>query len=78
MKINKLGKELVIKEFLTVGDMFKLSKLEKEEEYIQMLNIVSLAIIKPKMTVKNLEDLEGKYLEDLSEIVSIVTGSEEE
>ena len=75
-KLNLLGKEIQVKK-LTVGDMFKISKLEEQDEGTQMFNIVSLAIVEPKMTVEDIYNLDAKYINDLTEIVELATNSED-
>lgn len=75
MKLNKLGMEIEIKDKLSVRDMFKINNLnEKVNDELDMLtNIVSLALVEPKMTPKEIEELDGFYVNDLAEIVEIVT-----
>jgi len=72
LKLKHLG-EVTIKP-LTVGDMLGFSKIPEEK---QMLHMVSKALLDPKMSVKDLENLDFKYLEDLSLIVEKLTNIEE-
>lgn len=77
MKINLLGKDLIIKK-LSVGDMLKLNNIDKEDEGTQLLKIVELSIVSPKYTFKKLYDLDVKYINDLTKIVEMSTGTEDD
>ena len=77
IKTKLLGKDIEVKK-LTVGDMFKLREVLSDDvdEATQMFTMVSLALVEPKMTVKEIYDLEPKYLDDLTKIVEIATTQE--
>ena len=75
MKENLLGQEVELRK-LTVGDMFKLKDILEQDEATQMFNIVSLALVNPKMTAEEVYNIDMKYMNDLTKIVEIATNQE--
>ena len=73
--MNLLGQEVEIKK-LTVGDLFKMQAFIDEDEATQFFNIISMAMVSPKMTVEDVYNIDAKYMDDLSKIVALATTQE--
>ena len=70
-EIEAFGGTITIRN-LTVKEMLEVSELEGADA---MFKMVSCAMVKPKMTEKELGTVSGDYVNDLTKIVESVTPS---
>ena len=70
-ELEAFGGTIIIRN-LTVKEMIEVSELEGVSA---MFKMVSCAMVKPKMNVKELEAFSGMYVDDLTKIVEAVTPS---
>lgn len=71
-ELQVFGGKVIIRD-LTVKEMMEVSELEGNDA---MFKMISSAMVKPKMTTKELEAFSGLYVDDLTKIVEAVTPSE--
>lgn len=68
-EFKAFGDTIIIRD-LTIKEIVTVSELEGLEA---MYTMVSYAMVKPKMTTKELESISGKFVDDLTKIVEEVT-----
>lgn len=65
-EIEAFGKTITIRD-VTIGESFSLQSLPEEE---QAFGLLSMMIVKPKMSVKAIKDLPAKYMSDITKLIN--------
>lgn len=72
--VNALGTTVTVRD-LTIGESLALQNVKEDE---MLFHIIEKAVVKPKLTVKQIKDLPASKMKDLTIIANAIQGTEDD